>query len=136
MVQQAVERRCSDRGGSKDATPLLKRPVRRDDQRAAFIRLGHDLEQQVQAFARLMESKLRVRDYKGGWQHCDLQWLFKRLLEEAGELHVELTSIGSNGQVNQVGVAGETVDVANIAIMIADVAGVLDGLISASRKGG
>ncbi len=73
------------------------------------------LRPEVRAFAGLMEAKLRENDHKPGWKHDDPYALFRRLCEEVGELRAALKK--------PFAVAGETADVANFAMMIADVCG-------------
>ena len=66
-------------------------------------------------FAAEMERQLAENDWKGGWEHCSLWELYQRLLEEAGELAGVLSGY-SNGSV-----IDEAADVANYAMMIADI---------------
>lgn len=102
---------------------------------------------EVVAFADAMESKLRDNDGKGGWKDCAPHWLMMRVVEEAAELLEELDP-GTRAsaqfyaasrmlsaaceELNQFGpylktkgdpmrVLGEAVDVANFAMMVADV---------------
>jgi len=74
---------------------------------------------EVKAFADAMEAKLKANDHKGGWNNCgtSMQYLFDRLLEETEELEVAVHDKNS--------VLEEAADVANFAMMIADVAGEL-----------
>ncbi len=80
----------------------------------------NDLRPEVLAFAYLMERELREHDDREGWKDCGSGWLMERLMEEFDELEVAITerfpprSIGS-----------EAADVANFAMMIADVCGAL-----------
>ena len=67
----------------------------------------------VQWFARQMEAKLRENDHKGGWDDCELGWLLRRLGQEVGELRRALKK--------EKHVVREAADVANFAMMIADV---------------
>lgn len=92
------------------------------------------LRPEVEAFARLMELKLRENDHKGGWRHDCVGDLLQLLREEAAELKEALRS-----RVNLVNVppaldregraliGREAADVANFAMMIADVCGALKG---------
>jgi len=73
---------------------------------------------QVVAMAQAMERKLRANDSKGGWKDCDVTWLLGRLADEMGELR---RAVGGEGSV-----LDECVDVANFAMMIADVCGALE----------
>lgn len=68
---------------------------------------------EVTWFAQQMEAKLRENDWKGGWKDCRIQYLFEKLDEEVHELSVCI----SNEEVIK-----EAADVANVAMMIADIA--------------
>jgi NTP pyrophosphatase (non-canonical NTP hydrolase) len=76
----------------------------------------------VNWFARNMELKLRENDYKGGWDKCEHSWLLSRLKQEVTELEKALNQVD-----NQENVIREAADVANFALMIADLAGRLYG---------
>lgn len=67
----------------------------------------------LQWFAEQMEDRLAANDHKGGWEHCSLGLLAERLCDEVAEL-AEASSFQAT--------AREAVDVANFALMIADVA--------------
>lgn len=72
---------------------------------------------EVKAFACLMEQKLRMNDHRPGWKDTAVCWLWDRLNGEADEL-LDVVSGGGN-------VGSEAADVANFAMMIADVCGAL-----------
>ena len=89
---------------------------------------------EVRAFADLMEAKLRENDHKAGWKGEDASDLFPRIAEEADELwramvrHSKRLSWGDawvmeTDTVERIG--REAADVANFAMMIADVCGAL-----------
>lgn len=87
-----------------------------------------DWRPEVCAFADLMEQKLQANDHKGGWRG-DAPWpLFLRLKEEVREL-ADLLGPGTRGDFASWAyrVGREAADVANFAMMIADVCGALDG---------
>jgi NTP pyrophosphatase (non-canonical NTP hydrolase) len=69
-------------------------------------------------FAQAMERKLRENDHKGGWldDKCDLAFLLGKLTEERSELTRAIRERGTPEQC-----LDEAADVANIAMMIADV---------------
>ena len=67
-------------------------------------------------FAIAMETKLRANAHKGGWQNCTMAYLTRRLGQEAGELR---RAIARNAPSKEV--VAEAADVANFAMMIADV---------------
>ena len=66
------------------------------------------------SFSEYMEIKLRENDWKGGWEGKSTIWMFKHLLEEAGELAEALTE-GSPEEIIR-----EAADVGNFAMMIAE----------------
>lgn len=92
------------------------------------------LRPEVLAFACLMAAKLRENDHKGGWQYTPTNYLAARLGEEAAELNALLiearTDIASPpssalNREERIKVGREAADVANFAMMIADVCGSL-----------
>ncbi len=83
---------------------------------------------EVAAFALLMEAKLREKDHRGGWDECTTAWLMSRLREEAKELAGELSRrTDFDGEEDRWArlIGREAADVANFAMMIADVCGAL-----------
>ncbi|BFH63945.1 hypothetical protein [Paenibacillus azoreducens] len=66
---------------------------------------------EIQWFAQQMETKLRENDWKGGWKDCRIQYLLEKLDEEVHEL---------SGCISNEEAIKEAADVANIAMMIAD----------------
>jgi NTP pyrophosphatase (non-canonical NTP hydrolase) len=74
------------------------------------------IREEVSWFADEMETRLQANDWKGGWKNCDLPLLFARMIEEAGELSAAMHGI-EEGDILK-----EAADVANFAMMIADVA--------------
>lgn len=88
---------------------------------------------EVVAFADAMECKLRQNDYRRGWQDCPREYLLIRLSEEVGELNAAVRgricvfdAVGYAYQPPRTDtVLGEAADVANFAMMLADVCGVL-----------
>jgi NTP pyrophosphatase (non-canonical NTP hydrolase) len=104
-----------------------------EDARAALLSLQAGWRPEVRAFADLMEAKLRENDWKGGWKgDTDLD-LFERLGEESAELlaalhrHAKRLMWGDSWVMEDTvpRVGRETADVANFAMMIADVCGAL-----------
>jgi len=84
------------------------------------------LRPEVLAFAHLMEQQLRANDHKGGWDEDHPRALLSRLREETDELDAEVPV----RYVDVIGacrerIAKEAADVANFAMMIADVCGAL-----------
>jgi hypothetical protein len=93
---------------------------------------------EVRAFADLMEAKLRENDHKGGWANGHPCHLFDRLKEEAGELGLVIYHGVPSARRERLTVppdplkvGREAADVANFAMMIADVCGAL-----APQRGG
>lgn len=86
-----------------------------------------DLRPALAMFAIAMEARLRANDHKGGWGDCQYRFLFRRLLEEAEELReatgIHCSACGHNpGKKDGRDIRDEAADVANFAMMIADVA--------------
>ena len=75
------------------------------------------LRSEVLEFATIMEKKLAEHDDRPGWKHCTPEWLLDRLLEEVMELR---WSVLGNGEDD---IPREAADVANFAMMLADVCG-------------
>ena len=73
-----------------------------------------DVRAEVRAFALAMEAKLRANDHKRHWRNFSAMWLMHRLEQEVGELRRALMECRSED------VEGEAADVANFAMMIAD----------------
>jgi len=84
------------------------------------------VRQEVVWFAEYMEKTLKENDYKGGWKECGLEFLLNRLREEVFELE---RAIGVNcphcGHKREPetwrNIVSESADVANFAMMIADI---------------
>ena len=85
---------------------------------------------EVSRFAGLMEAQLIKHDDKLGWKNEYIKFLFDRLIEEANELFELLKS---PAVVDPVRIGEEAADVANFAMMIADVCGALKEDVDADR---
>ena len=72
-----------------------------------------ELRPEVQAFALLMEQKLQANNHKRHWRRLSRATLLKRLRQEVDELERAL--------IDREGIAAEAADVANFAMMLADV---------------
>lgn len=89
---------------------------------------NEEIRTKTEWFSSLMEDTLRKNADKGGWAECSLLWLQAKLTEETGELGKILVneiyfSTGMEGPADyQVLRAAlfEAVDIANIALMLAD----------------
>ena len=85
----------------------------------------------VRGLAREMEAKLDANRHKGdrnGWRREQVSFLRRRLLEEVAELFHEMDTKGVPGipderKARKARIRSECADVANFAMMIADVAG-------------
>lgn len=74
-----------------------------------------EIRAEVAEFAQLMERELRANEHKGGWKTCSAMSLHCHLQEEV----VELLQAVLHGDPDQI--TEEAADVANMAMMIADV---------------
>lgn len=80
------------------------------------------LRPEVLAFARLMETKLRANDHKPGWKSDRAADLWRRLsADETYELYEAITADAPDPKH----IGSEAADIANFAMMIADVCGAL-----------
>jgi NTP pyrophosphatase (non-canonical NTP hydrolase) len=77
-----------------------------------------ELRPEVAAFAQAMERKLRTNDYKSGWLTARPIWLLDKLQGELNELEDCV-----DGHATPSEICDEAADVANFAMMIADVLG-------------
>jgi len=84
---------------------------------ALLIDEGNKIRFELQKFTELMEEKLQQNDYKGGWKNCNTQQLLSYLKGETLEL--EQAIIDGNKE----NIVKEAADVANFAMMIADIEG-------------
>lgn len=88
-----------------------------------------EIREEVMRFAKAMERKLRMNDYKGGWKGRDgrAHWAMSPevLLERVEEELVELKKRDVNSDVVDTGVLDEAADVANYLMMLCDVKGLL-----------
>ncbi len=84
------------------------------------------LRPEVVAFSRLMEKELRNNDHKPGWKNDYAVDLANRVIEEAVELKEVAFDADTWGAENfREKVGEEAADVANMAMMVADVCGCL-----------
>jgi hypothetical protein len=99
-----------------------------------------ELRPEVAAFAQLMEAKLRENDHKGHWRGCTTAYLSRRCGNELEELRAmikrandwvrENTFPSGRGPLISDStfapeIGREAADVANFAMMLADVCGAL-----------
>lgn len=93
------------------------------------------LRREVLAFAQLMEAQLRVNDHKGGWKHEPSGYLSRRMGDELREVRAARDAHQreiekwpydtADAAALAAAVAGECADLANFAMMLADVVGAL-----------
>uniref|UniRef100_A0A6M3K3H0 Uncharacterized protein n=1 Tax=viral metagenome TaxID=1070528 RepID=A0A6M3K3H0_9ZZZZ len=74
------------------------------------------VREEVLEFALDMERKLKKNDYKKHWKECSLEYLQNRLKNELQELNFLLKKISNKREV-----INECADIANFAMMIADI---------------
>lgn len=74
----------------------------------------------VMWFSKLMEQTLQDNDYKGGWENCSYTFLVSKLNEEVDELKKQVWKDCSSPTA-MTKLIKEATDVANIAMMIADI---------------
>lgn len=75
------------------------------------------LRKEVRDFAHAMEAKLQQNDDKGGWEECEVSYLFNLLLKEIVELH-EAIVMNQLSLTIPKAIKNECIDVANFAMMI------------------
>jgi NTP pyrophosphatase (non-canonical NTP hydrolase) len=75
-----------------------------------------ELRAEVEWFATAMERKLRANDHKRHWHNLSMQHLSARLTQERKELYAAIASHDADK------VLEEAADVANFAMMVADMA--------------
>jgi NTP pyrophosphatase (non-canonical NTP hydrolase) len=114
------EKREYLRCGPHRAEPLYTSPpIGQGRAAGGAVHKEDEMRDEVKAFAEIMERELKANDRKPGWKHDDPTALLVRLREEADELEMALTPpVERAAQI-----AKEAADVANFAMMIADVCG-------------
>lgn len=75
-------------------------------------------DKELRAFTDAMQYKLHVNRQKGKWEGAKLEDLFELLIREVGELKAEI----NDPNPNQIAIQFEAADIANFALMIANVA--------------
>lgn len=87
------------------------------------------LRPEVAAFALAMEDKLRQNDHKGGWDDCSKQYLAMRLTQEREELRSAIARGDPPEDIMK-----EAADIANFAMMVADLCGGLQRVVLAPHE--
>jgi len=78
-----------------------------------------ELREELTTFAKVMEVQLQNNDHKDGWENCSVQYLLCKLLEEIGEMSLELND-EDLCLASKMILTYECADAANILMMIAD----------------
>ncbi len=100
-------------------------------------RLNEGTRERIRWFARRMEKKLRQNDHKGHWSNCTRAYLIRRMRTELKELAAKVTNFGrltrksmtdAGLQDSARALISEAADVANFAMMLADVVAARAGL--------
>ena len=102
----------------EEALPMAEAALA-DAERAGAQNDG--LRPEVRVFARAMEARLRANDHKPGWRDEDPDALLDRLRDETEELDASVNM----GIPSKSAILAEAADVANFALMVADVCGAL-----------
>ena len=110
----------------------------REEGRREGAEEGLSLRPEVLAFARAMEAELRENEHKGGWRDCGTDWLLRRMGDERRELTAAVARWRTRSRcycgdpkheedraATARAVLSEATDVANFAMMVADVCGSL-----------
>ncbi|WP_398457459.1 hypothetical protein [Sphingomonas albertensis] len=84
-----------------------------------------EVRPEVRAFALLMEKQLKANDHKSGWKDDDPKALIGRLIDETHELIDVANTPATRPRAALKRMGQEAADVANFAMMIADVCGAL-----------
>jgi hypothetical protein len=87
----------------------------------------------ISVLAEAMRKKLVANAYKGGWQNMSVPYMMDRITDERNELDNAIWRLNkfrkaNNGKTPRVlleDILSEAADIANFAMMIADVAGAL-----------
>lgn len=110
---------CDKKPSSTTDSSVMKQCSSAEDSRSFEFE-----KRKVSAFARLMLSKLFLNRHKGDWSDESILWLLNRLRQEVDELAQAIASPShtpAEMERWQELVAMECADVANFAMMIADV---------------
>jgi hypothetical protein len=86
-----------------------------------------ELRPVVRVFAEAMEEKLRKNDHRGGWDVDDYEYIWRQLHEHLGKLthHV---------YTDRARILPDAADVANLAMILCDILGVLPETAIATRE--
>jgi NTP pyrophosphatase (non-canonical NTP hydrolase) len=80
-----------------------------------------EIRSEVSWFSGLMEKELKENDHKGGWQNESMEHMLVRLQEERDELVYAIDKFLIDKKDPRE-IFSEAADVANFAMMIADIA--------------
>lgn len=79
------------------------------------------IRNEVKWFAGHMESKLQENEYKTGWTDCTVDFLSSQIQKNLNELNSMFQELPSNYSVFSANVIRQCSDIANYAMMIADI---------------
>lgn len=108
--------------------PALARQVRATPPPTVRAPMANNRWPTVDRFAAFMRQKLDENEHKGGWECEDEDWLLDRIQQELNELREawEAKPRGSAARTEwRTRIVREAADVANMAMMLADVCGAL-----------
>ena len=74
---------------------------------------------EVQRFACAMEARLQINEFGDGWQKCDVEVLFFRVVEAIGIVAMGMNIPAEPSRAAQENMIRRLVDVANFAMMTA-----------------
>lgn len=83
------------------------------------------MRHEVRVFAEEMERQLALNDHKGGWKACFLEWLGSEMSTHCSRLIAQAQAKSARTAVGKAVILDDAADVANFAMMIADVCGCL-----------
>ncbi|MGE6504369.1 hypothetical protein ACQKF0_29490 [Bacillus wiedmannii] len=76
---------------------------------------------EVSWFAEHMESKLQENEHKTGWTDCTVDFLSSQIQKNLNELNSKFEELPANYSVFSANVIRQCSDIANYAMMIADI---------------
>lgn len=79
------------------------------------------IRSEVKWFAEHMESKLKENEHKTGWTDCTVDFLSSQIRKNLNELDSMFQELPSNYSVFSTNVIRQCSDIANYAMMIADI---------------
>ena len=95
--------------------------------------MSEQYKNKTEQLRQAMESQLKANNHKEGWENCDAMWLIRRIADERAELkraveaYTQIFHLSSYETKRRIlaNILEEAADVANFAMMVADVCGAL-----------